>query len=54
MLGGRKGAADILAKLVHFEVTPEASIEDTLRCIPESTGFDVEDLGIWIDPIGKS
>ena len=51
MLGGRKSAADILAKLVHFEVKPEASVEDTLTFIPENAGFDIEDLGIWIDPI---
>ena len=53
VLGGREGAADILAKLVHFEVKPETAVEDTLSFIPESAGFDIEDLGIWIDPIGE-
>ena len=54
VLGGREGAADILSKLVHYEVKPEASIEETLCVIPENLETNVEDFGIWIDPIGMS
>ena len=52
-MGGREGAADILAKLVHYEVKPEASIEETISAIPEDLETNVEDFGIWIDPIGN-
>jgi len=48
VLTGNQNAADILAKLVHYDAKPE--FEDVDK-IPDDSEFNVEDLGIWIDPI---
>lgn len=48
VLTGNQNAADILARLVHFDAKPD--FEDVDK-IPDDTQFTVEDLGIWIDPI---
>jgi hypothetical protein len=55
VLNGRQGAADILAKLVHSEVSPDDDKSDSkLDLVPDNEeNFNVDDLGIWIDPIGK-
>jgi len=53
VLDGRKGAADILAKLVHSDINPGSDVEESLNKVPddEEEDINVDDFGIWIDPI---
>ena len=52
-MDGRKGAADILAKLVHSDINPGSDVEESLNKVPdEEEDINVDDFGIWIDPIG--
>ena len=53
-MDGRKGAADILAKLVHSDISPGSDVEESLNKVPDDDEDDlnVDDFGIWIDPIG--
>ena len=53
-MDGRKGAADILAKLVHSDINPGSDVEESLDKVPddEEEDINVDDFGIWIDPIG--
>ena len=43
-------AAEILAKTVHSEISIE-DIPDKLPSDIDSSSFDINDIGIWIDPI---
>ena len=43
-----KEAADILAHHVHREINCGIKVKPS--CIPD---YPMDDLGIWIDPIGK-
>ena len=53
VLDGRQGAADILAKLVHSDISPDdVKIEEGLSKVPDDEDISVDDFGIWIDPIG--
>ena len=55
VLDGRQGAADILAKLVHSDISPDdVKIEEGLSKVPDDEDISVDDFGIWIDPIGKT
>ena len=55
VLDGRQGAADILAKLVHSDISPEdVKIEEGLSKVPDDEDISVDDFGIWIDPIGTT
>ena len=49
VLDGNKEAADILAALVHRDVTfsPDPDLMERVPDLP------VEHLGIWIDPVGE-
>lgn len=49
VLTGNQSAADILAKLVHFD--PKPSYESLDQQISECECIAIDDLGIWIDPI---
>ena len=53
-MDGRKGAADILAKLVHSDINPGSDVEESLNKVPDDDEDDInlDDFGIWIDPIG--
>merc|ERR1711976_376377 len=52
VLDGRQGAADILAKLVHSDISPDdVKIEEGLSKVPDDEDISVDDFGIWIDPI---
>ena len=54
VLDGRQGAADILAKLVHSDISPsDVKIEESLAKVPDEDDINVDDYGIWIDPIGN-
>ena len=53
VLDGRQSAADILAKLVHSDISPTDDIEESLKKVPDEDDFNIDDYGIWIDPIGK-
>lgn len=48
VLTGNQAAADILAKLVHYDAQPAY---DQVDDIPEDCQLELEDIGIWIDPI---
>ncbi len=51
VLTGNQNAAEILAKLVHFDAQP---VYENIECIPDGAiadSFKIEDIGIWIDPI---
>ena len=49
VLDENKEAADILAKIVHSEV----SVCDTCSTQNLDQNLIVENLGVWIDPIGE-
>ena len=57
VLDKNKEAADLLSLLVHSSVSSWSSgtmdCEQELQEIPEEFNIDVDDLGIWIDPIGR-
>ena len=60
MLDGNQAAANILAKVVHSEFSEEDSdvsklLGSKFQELPdEGDDKDISDLGIWIDPIGKT
>ncbi len=52
VLDGRQSAADLLAKEVHSEYSYHGVGHELLEQVPEDQ-FNVDNLGIWIDPIGE-
>ena len=52
VLDGRQSAADLLAKEVHSEHSYHGIGHELLEQVPEDL-FNVDNLGIWIDPIGE-
>ena len=52
VLDGRPSAADLLAKEVHSSHSYHGIGHELLEQVPEDL-FNVDNLGIWIDPIGE-
>jgi inositol polyphosphate 1-phosphatase len=53
VLDGRQSAADLLAKEVHSENSYYGVGHELIDQVPEDQ-FNVDNLGIWIDPIGET
>ena len=53
VLDNNRVAADLLSKQVHCDTSELAEeIRLDLQQIPDDDSINIDDLGIWIDPIG--
>lgn len=53
VLDGNAAAARLLAKAVHTEVATPELTEDVKRFLSETDYLDLENVGVWIDPLGR-
>lgn len=51
VLDGNAAAARLLAKAVHTEVATPELTEDVKRFLSETDYLDLENVGVWIDPL---
>ena len=51
VLDGNQEAASILAKSVHASINLTDVAVNLPKDIPDDDSFDIEDIGVWIDPI---